>query len=377
MIILVVVLSILFLHFGVSEFISVQFISSFIILCAALRFRFLYSRRVVLLSIYILVIYVVAILVGGHSFHEFLVSARIVLVFCVIYSFSVSNVGLIYPKLKLNVEKGLVVSAYIIFFVAFFQFLDAKTARTGILLFSEKYYALDYGTLSSVTKHWRPSAFFSEPSTLAAWGILVFNYSIFAKNIKLAVVGMFTIFLSTSLSGVLLLGVLCAIYLRRYGLMRRWSLVFVVLILVGSYIYAISFPSVFARIFEVFGGGDLSGKIRILEPLRIIKLQFADLNVFGASRDALMSIALVDVFTIFDNFLFNLFLLFGIFGFFLLLLFVSPLDLYLLVTLLPLFVVNGEPFYYDRLLLVVIYLIARPMNFQSSNGFESRLGASK
>lgn len=364
---LIAVFSIL-LHFGINEFISVQFLSFVVLYALGWKICF-FKPKFWAVFIYLSVLGCVGVILSDQDGHYYLVSFRVASAVALLYAYCHRPISDHQRQFCLkNIVFAIEVCIILNILLASAQFLDSLYLHSGKFDLPTDWFALDYGTtfagrregLANSGYFIRPSGFYSEPSALAAFGLLGFYVANFIHSKRLVLLSLTLIALSMSMSGLLLLGAFIIFFVTfRIGMIgagRGRSYAILLLVIAGMML----FIGLGARTSRVLSGDDISALIRVLEPIRIIAKLISDGKLFGANNESLMAMASVLVNTIFDNWLLNQMMMYGLVG----VLFIVSLFFIFPVHIWPLFltygVINGDLFYYDRLILMVMAcLVAR------------------
>lgn len=364
-----IILLMLSLQLGISEFLSVQFILFLVLLIHAIKRKKILQPKIILFFSSLILIYSIGLIFDGHELHRYLVCIRTALCASLAFSFTLKIKSKENPnKLKFRLLNTLEIFGILCLILAFFQLIDTIYVRSGIFYIPSELYALDYGTLSSAQKFdllfLRPSGPFSEPSALAMNGLMLYCIAIIHQNKKLLTIGLLMTFVSMSLTGYIFIFLstyyyLCGcigIFAHRRN--RAYFLLFsLVLVLFSAYILS-------GRIERVLSGDDLSSLIRIFEPINVISSNFKHGLYFGASQNLLTANLDKGISSIFDNWIFNQFLYFGLLA--------IPILLTILLSypslgapfVIALGFANGDMFYYDRVVMLALffYCISMPRN---------------
>lgn len=358
------------IHLGRDEFLSVQFLTFF--LAAAIVSMSVWRRPVAMSGVIgPLILAVVASWgFGGHDEHLVLRGLRSAVVLLVLVewqrrvpSFSIAGREIAHSALRIACVFSLV--------LATLQLGDSLTVNRGLFDVPPSLYALDYGTLfgdrrtelSSAGYFIRPSALFSEPSALAALGVLGALVSYHRGDPWLRVISVLLVAVSMSLSGLIFVGL---IILVKSGSRRERRSV----LLLAISLAVASFLLLGDRIGGVVAGTDMSARIRLFEPLSVIVSMVSEQLFFGAHPDRLLGFASSDVYTIFDNWILNQFLLYGLLGF----LWIAAPFIFLhrriWLLLASYMVANGDLFYYDRAVFLLLGIVATHAGRKLSNDYD-------
>jgi hypothetical protein len=363
---MMIIAGLLFIHFGLNEFISVQFF--------LFAYAYIITARYCFANVNYWFVFVVATAIGsvgallsGQDAHYYLVALRVSAVLSLLYTLSYR-----YPinKVKSITSRDILFSLEFVMFSNFVlaagQLSDALFLRSGLFDIPMRYFALDYGTLADELRgasrgiefFLRPSGFYSEPSALSAIGLMGFFVAHYFNAARLALISGLCVVISLSLAGIVLLAMfLCIFIFMNQGLFgsgrgRFYAGCFILLCA------AVCVAVLQERIARIISGEDGSALIRVWEPLRLIGTSISDWNLFGAEKSALLSSTSVPLDTIFDNWILNQLLLFGLTG----ALFMGFVAFILPSLLFPILiafgVMNGDIFYYDRFILLALAIVA-------------------
>lgn len=358
----VVAASICCVHFGIGEFLSVQFLCFAVSATAVYAVVLKQMPRLSGIAAVLLTAVLASWYFAGHDAHLVLKGVRTIIVLLVLIAWQRKSLSL-NPAVVNLVHRAIFLACAFSLALGLAQLLDSFTINSGLFDVPKSYYALNYGTsfadrravLASAGYLIRPSALFSEPSALAALGILSVAVSYFRRNLALRLMGFAVVVVSQSLSG-LVFAVLVSVFSANDRRERNVAVVFLLPVLVGGFLYLGSFFG--GRVESVLSGADLSTRIRLFEPLSAITTMFKQQMFFGADPAVLLGMASSDVETIFDNWILNQFLLYGVLGF----MWVAVPFLFSKRAIWPLIlafmVTNGDVFYYDRYYFLMLATIA-------------------
>lgn len=363
---IIILILILLSHWGANEYLSFQFLS---FIFAIFIFKsHLVSKLLNLLligSIYFVIISV-GYYFGDHEINTYLRACRAALVAAFLFTMR----GVVFEKLQ-KLFYGFYVGVYfacvISLFLASLQLVDSLLWSRGYFDVPMNWYSLEYGTLFSDSRESlygtgyfiRPSGFFSEPSALVALGILGLFCSHVAKekfkipfyrNISLALM-----IVPFSMNGFVILPFAMLIY-GENGKYKKTILYFAVILIAVLVLYNIN-DALNKRINLIFAGEDISASIRILEPINVIKKILGDGFLFGVSQDLALSYAAGEVYSVFNNWMFNQIIFYGVFGLILIAIPFIMLDKKIWLIIFSYMVLNGEIFYYDRFFMLLCAVI--------------------
>ena len=238
------------------------------------------------------------------------------------------------------------------------QFADSMTLDSGLLELPKSFYGIQYGTLLAERREMglfsRPSALFSEPSALGALGVLAVAISYIAKNVWLRVLGFALVIVSQSLSGLVLATGISILSVDWRSGKSLVALVVVAATALGFLLLGTAGD----RIMLVLTATDLSARIRLFEPLLVLRDMFVAGRYFGGAPEYLMSLTSPEVTGIFDNWLINQFLLYGVLGVFWIFCSFLCVRMSLWPLLAAYMVTNGDALYYDRYFLLLMAMAA-------------------
>lgn len=354
------------LHFGASEFISVQFI---LFLAVYLYFLSAWLLRLEHAVVFIVVSLIIAagVFLSSQESHFYLVGLRNAAVISIVYVIA-RHVNF-YPygdAYSATIRGALTVVLLGNLMLATLQLVDVMLLHTGLFYIARDFFALNYGTLQSeIPVHIleagyfaRPSGFYSEPSALAAIGLVGMFVGNYCADRRLYFVALSVIAISASLSGLIFACLFSLVFtLQRSGLFqdRNFRLFSLVSLLV---VFLVGVVLVGDRIGPVLSGEDISASVRVYEPLRIIGALAADGRLLGASQSELLEKSAATVTTIFDNWFLSQLMMYGLIG----ILLIAFIFLIFGPALWPLLVafgvMNGDMFYYDRMVLLLVAIIA-------------------
>lgn len=354
--------SICCIHFGAAEFLSVQFLCFAISAVAAYSVVLRPMPRLVGVAAALLSVVLLSWYFAGHDEHLVLKGVRTTVVLVVLIAWQRRSLSLEQGSISL-IQKGIFYACAFSLALGLAQLLDSFTVNSGLFDVPKAYFALDYGTsfadrravLAPAGYLIRPSALYSEPSALAALGVLSVATSYFSRNLPLRLMGFAVVVISQSLSG-LVFAVLVSVLSATDRRERNVAVLLFLPVLIGGFLYLGSFFG--GRVEAVLSGADLSARIRIFEPLSAIAIMAKQQMFFGADTGVLLRMASSDVGTIFDNWILNQFLLYGLLGS----IWVATPFLFSRKAIWPLILAfmatNGDVFYYDRYYFLVLATIA-------------------
>jgi hypothetical protein len=349
------------LHMGANEFASIQF-AGFALL-ALLGLRVSPERLIALFApgLAILLVLLAGYFVADHETNTLLRGIRVAAVMLVYLSVQRAMMPQAMQRMGNSAFGGVLLATFFSLILAALQLFDSFYFNSGRFDIPQAFFALNYGTVFGEQREWlsragyfiRPSAFFSEPSSLAAVGLVgvVASYSYSSRLLRLLAFGV--IGLSMSLNG-LIFGVMITVIEGRRNRTAIWSSVAILAAAAAIVLYS---PVMSDRLMSVLSGRDASAEVRLSEPIRIGLELLSRNEFFGASEAKLRSLSVAKA-SIFDNWVLNQLMFYGILGVAMiwLALVVVPRRLWHLA--LAFAFLNGELFYYDRLILLwIAYLL--------------------
>lgn len=353
-------------HLGIGEYLSVQFLAFTTLAIYSILHPGAYQKVSGSIAI-IIAINLLAPIAAGHDSHYLLKSARSAVTMILIAYFwaRTSNPNNSLPTLS-EIERILFIVTATSFFLGCAQLVDSVTLNSGIFDIPTHWFSLDYGTLltdhrgalSEAGYFIRPSGTFSEPSALAFSSLISYYCGRLAKSRRLISTSIGCIAISLSLSGVFFL---IALYFLTASNLKSRRLISTPNLIKGiiAAILGIGIAAIFQeRLSEIFAGQDASANIRVLEPLRLLQAMLANGDFFGMTIETLEKRMSYDVDRAVDTWPILQILLYGFGG---LILILSIPALYrpklgwLILTLSP---INGDAFYYDRVIYFIIAAIA-------------------
>ena len=353
----------LFMHWGVNEFLSVQFV--FFILAVVKLSPYFASRRIFIFCLVAASLYILLSLIGGHDFHMLLKGVRTTLVMSLL--FAARYASGVCTQQQAESRGAVLISAFTVacvlsVSVAAAQLFDTLGPNTGLFDIPLNFFSLEYGTLFagsraelSQTYFIRPSAFYSEPSSLALLGNTSLLVGLFGMNKRLSLLGVLTVLISYSLSGLLICLFLAGyffIFLDRKSHMQTTRAQF---IMIASLVIFVGMALLSERILRVSTLEDASTAARIFEPLRILQDMFDRGEYFGAAPETLLARAYVGIF---DSWVLNQLLYYGFLGAVPFMLMSYCFGKKLAVVALVFGFINGDLFYYDRLIFLMLFIVA-------------------
>lgn len=354
------VVAICTINLGVDEFASTQFVM--FVLMAILLIGEAVQRimAVIFLSIIIIMLVWIAAVGGDHQLQLIGKGIRtgvvIVMLFLVqsrIARPSAINWGFV-------AHRAVYFSCVFSAILASIQLIDSLTKNSGIADLPIEWFSLEYNTiftelrqsLAAVGFFVRPTAFFSEPSALAALGMLGLLIAYHVRDPKLKLVSVYVAFVSCSLLGMFfsLLYILYREGAKRKSIAGRVGLLLIVSVLMLGVTFNGGTGSdvIDRRLNSVFSGNDVSAEIRMVAPLSLIARNFSDQNYVGVDNAVAYSLIPEHLTTVFSNWIFNQFIFYGVLGVFFVMLpfYILRKEVWILVFMYM--NANGDALYYDR-----------------------------
>lgn len=349
------------LQWGLSEFISVQFI--------LFLFALLYSVSVALRypiylvpSCILLFLLLGPTLAQGGDLNDFMRVIRMVLTAFILITITRNN--------DLNGSsaviaqygwQGLNIAIVVNIVLGLAQLADALSFQSGAFDIPAHWFAFDYGTHSANIREtafefdyfYRPSGTYSEPSALGALALLGMVVSLrTGHNITFAL-SAFLALLTCSLATYIFGAVIILNYMYRNRTLTISRIIILILCAAAViFILAVVFQE---RIALILSGEDLSYQIRLGAPLKIIASTFMDGQFFGLDRLAAEARAAEEVFSIVDNWFLNILLFYGVAGLAVLVVLFACLSRHVLLLFVIYGFLNGDALYYDRIVLILLF----------------------
>lgn len=377
---LLFVMSIIGIHLGISEYLSVQFIIVIMLTFWLLVIKQVHLRKKIFFNFLILSFFWITITLFKGDTWEILVVLRMLF----ILFFLTLALSLAYQQensFSLTIINSVKIAGIIVLSIAIIQYIELNLFGTNNSFLDSKYYSLSYGTIDKdiASNAARAKAFFSEPSSLAAFGLIVAIIGHANKLKSLIIIGVLNIILSSSLAGIICVFIYFFLQQSKNLLQLKintgwFGFIFLItLILVGNYIFS-------ERLFSVLSGTELSTIIRVVAPISIIQDLFISGEFFGQTRSFIGEKAFYSfgIPHVFDNFILNLIMLNGVFGLILIFALYKLFNNQIGLVLILLSVINGDPLYWDRALFIFLLIFSTGNNFLSSNALNlKRRSASK
>lgn len=351
------------LHLGYGEYLSTQFIFFALLLGYSIT-SFGIQKPSLVIALCLFFLGALSCFLSSQDMHQYFVIARFSLVVYLLHSFT--RVRRVNPDLIAMLVGGFSIALIANAIAALGQTLDSIYYNTGYFDIPKELFALNYGTLltdlratsSGLSGGLRASGFYSEPSALAAFGIVcLYIYATRQNMAPLYIISFIPIIISKSISGYAAAAFLM-FYVKYLAKGQRNSM----LVSARQLAAVISFVAIFyvflhERLHAVFAGLDQSFAIRISTPLEIVSQQFRSGYFFGWPVDVIKGAMPYDMNTVFDNWIFNNLMLFGLLGllFYLIVVFSLGRHLGVMVFLFSFF--NGDPLYYDRVILLSLLIL--------------------
>lgn len=358
----------LFAHWGVNEFLSVQF-AFFLLVILKLRPFFLTHAKIIFFGLVAAFLFLGLSLAAGHDSHMMLKGLRTGLVISLLYAakIAISQGSLQQVEARgVLVIKVLTLACAVALVVASGQLIDSLGPNTGLLDIPANYFALDYGTLfdesrsalSASDYFIRPSAFYSEPSGLALLGNISVLVGLFGLNKRLILLGFSTVLISFSLSGFLISVFIFGYYFFALERKKNELLSRSQLILISAIVLFVGLSLLGERLLNMGASSDESAAVRVFEPIRLLIDMFNRGEYFGMPPEILRLRMSLSVVTVFDNWVLNQFLYYGLLGFIPVIFLFYAFGRHLGLMVLVLGVTNGDLFYYDRLIFLMLLIVA-------------------
>lgn len=357
-------ISLLGLHLGFSEFLSFQFLYSFVLFCFVLFRGYIFSLKAIFNAIFPFLIGVTIIIVNQETINTFLWFSRVCLMAHTLLTFYylLQNISLQeLEKIKAIFEKAFEYFAFFTFFMVVMQLAQITLFNTTNFLLPIDMYALNYGTLDA--RSLRPSGFFSEPSTLGLVGSVIAAYGLLSGRNIFLILGVFIAITSLALSALIMLFFLFI----GYSLISKRINIFGIfgLIVIGIiFIVAFAQDYLIQRLNFIMQGEDNSVYVRFTFPVEFILSQFQDGKFFGTSNYNLTTQAIISGTSSVpkDNYIFNMIIFSGLASIPILCFQLLSFPGFITFILLGLSFVNGDIFYYDRVILVSFCLVFYSFN---------------
>lgn len=363
----VIFLFIVLAHLGVDELISFQFISFLFSLIFFWRYLLDKLYYLTCIGVVYFAVLVIAFYIDDHETNTLLRGCRSALVASLLFTIA-HSIGCRVNNLFVNFYFAIYGVCVFSLGLAFLQLIDSALWNRGYFDVPATWYSLEYGTLLSESRDSlygagyfiRPSALFSEPSALVALGIVgLYCASAGDSIIKLPFfkqISFALLVVPLSINGFLLLPWAIFIYSDRKHVKKIvMYYLFVILLMMAS--YALN-DNLKIRINSIFDGSDISASIRIFEPIDVIFKIFSNGFIFGVSQEVALSYASSEVYSVFNNWLFNQIILYGIFGILFITIPFCLLGNKIHFVIFSFMILNGELFYYDRFFLILCGVVA-------------------
>lgn len=359
------------IHLGGSEFVSVQFLGFVLVALLVTGSAISQAARMAFVGSVLASAALLSWYFADHDAHLLMKGFRTAFVLLVFIAWQRHAKKLDAGEITV-VRNAVFLACTASLIVAGLQLADSLSLNSGWFDIPDEYFALNYGTtfsgaraaLASDGYFIRPSGSFSEPSALAALGVLGVAASYHLSDLRLRIVAFSVVAVSLSLSGILLAGFVSLLATRSPRERQATALLLFALLPIMLLVFE-------GRVRSVLTGSDLSAQVRVLEPLSVLVEMIRNGYYLGLRPSELMRLtASLDVATIFDNWLLNQFLLYGVLG----ALWVSVPLLFsrraIWPVLLAFMVTNGDVFYYDRALLLVFATILASKSVRSNFDYD-------
>lgn len=347
-------------HLGASEYLSFMF-SGFILLLLYIATTSM-SRRAVVISALLFVAQIITILISHRSdnVHLMLSVTRESLVILTLL-----HVLIYFPKWfkgesKVIISKSIYVTITANIVFASIQAFDSLSFNSGIADLPKSFYALEYGTLLSTLREkyadygifLRPSALYSEPSTLGMIGVVCSIAGVKLQDRKILISSSILVAISFSLSAYIS-------FIASFALTHIKNKNISYLIILALTISALSYTAL-PRLEKAYQGDDLSTNLRLFTGVEIIKSNLDTGRYLGVSENdaRFLGYQLTGQHNVLDNYIFYKLIVFGVFGivFFIALYLIFGREIFTYILLFGF--INGTLFYYDRLLLISLLFAA-------------------
>lgn len=270
------------------------------------------------------------------NFREILVMTLLLTVFTISKDFKIKNLNIV------------TFTTLLVTLLTILQVLDIYfKIGNGIFFLPENLYSLNYGTLSvnlyeKFEQVGRPSAFFSEPSSLGAFGLSVFFIGNERKTNYLTLLGAFLVVLSGSFSSII--GLVFLFFSFAHTMPKKY-IAFILLFILFGFVYLTQ------RIFTIFAGDDQSTLQRLIFPFQVL---ISSGGFFGIDKStAISSASVLGASTnIFDSYFLGKSITNGVYVLILIPLLFKYFNIQFFLLIIIMGFINGEPFYYDRLALL-------------------------
>jgi len=376
------------LHFGTSKFVSVQFFVFIVLVLDRLALftaRSTPIRPLIIFVLYLVIFVPLTMLAASDRQGHWLTFAfREGLGIWVVQSVSVQkrlpggDRVLDFPKI---LASGLTLALVMNAALGALQLLDVQFLHTGKFFVPSTFYSLDYGTLSDDLNQKfdklfiRPSGFYSEPSALAALGVLGFFASADPTKRLRRIASLMCIMLSFSLSGIaaFVLIYLYQLISRRDRNLKSVAIALGSLLVVGSVLVAMNAD----RISKIGKLSDESTDERIVAPVSFAATSLATYPL-GLDLDTARSLEQAKYGQHgMDNWFLRTLIQYGWLGPLLWVLAFSPLTMGEKILFAVLGNFNGELFFYDRAVLLSAAITAsRPKKNSPVQAIRQRISGS-
>jgi hypothetical protein len=347
------------LHIGFSEFISFQFLFSFLLFIFVVSNGYFFSTKAIFFSIFPFLLGLIVIIINLESLNTLLWFCRICLVVHVLLTFYYTLLEINLRDLELikNIfEKALIYFTYILAFVVFIQAAQITISSFTSFIIPTELFSLPYGTLDS--RSFRPSGLFSEPSTLGLVGAVIAAYGLMNNKNLFVITGVALSLLSLALSAFIML---LFLFVGFSFLAKREFYFALIGVSFFSLLLLLSFAQdyLIQRLGFIMQGEDNSVYVRLIFPLQFIIDQFQSGNYFGTSNTELSVQSIISGAASLpkDNYIFNVVILAGIVSLPILYFHFAGFPNFIIFLFIGLSFVNGDIFYYDRVVLLVFCIV--------------------
>jgi hypothetical protein len=357
----------LFAHWGIDEFLSVQF-AFFLLATIRLSPFFILRSKNILFAPSVAIIFLVLSLVAGHDEHMMLKGLRTALVMSLLFA---ARIAFIQGTQKQAAERvniimrALTMACVVSLTVAIAQLLDSLGPNSGLFDVPANFFAIEYGTLFADSRSYlsdtyfiRPSAFYSEPSGLALFGNISVLVGLLGTNKRLIFLGFLTVLISYSVSGFLMCIFIFGYYFVVLERRSNVLLTKVQIISIGGVVLFVGLMLLGSRLLDIGGSSDASTSVRFFEPIRILMDMLNRGEYFGLPPELVSLRMNASVNTIFDNWLINQLLYYGILGVIPIVLLFYCFGRQLGSVIVAIGMTNGDLFYYDRLIFLMLLVVA-------------------
>lgn len=358
------------INLGVDEFVSTQFFVFVLMLMLLVDEAIYRVADVLLLGVVYVGLVCIAAIGGDHQFQ--LVARGLRTGFIIILLYLIQSKA----SRPLTINWGMIAHQSVYWaciasaILASGQLVDSLTRNSGFADLPVEWFALEYNTiftdlrqvLASVGFFVRPTAFFSEPSALAALSVLGLLIAYNVNDFKLKLISVYVAFISCSLLGILF--TLVYIFYRETTKQKSLIGLLGIFIVIAVLVLGVAVSGgtgnevIDRRLANVFSGEDISSEIRMVAPLYLIAHIFSEYNYLGVDYDVASSLVPEHLTTVFSNWIFNQFIYYGIFGIFFVFIPFLILRKEVWILLFMYMNANGDAFYYDRFFYLSLAILA-------------------